>query len=59
MTIIEFLLILFCGVVLGLLLSLSLRWAGRKLPSGNNKKEGAEAKEAKVKDSSSPVRREV
>jgi len=59
MTTIEFLLILLSGVAIGILLSMSLRWAGRKLPSGNNQKEGAEAKEARVKDSSSPVRREV
>ena len=38
----EFLLILFSGVVLGLLLSMSLRWAGRKLLHGNNQKEGGD-----------------
>lgn len=36
----EFLFILFSGVVIGLLLSMSLRWIGRKWLNRNNQKEG-------------------
>jgi len=39
----EILLILFGGVVLGLLLSMSLRWVGGKLLTANHQKEGGSA----------------
>ena len=55
----EFWLILLSGVVIGMLLSMSLRWIGRKLLSGNRQKEGADAKGGEAKDSSSPARRGV
>ncbi len=38
----EFVLILLSGVVIGMLLSTSLRWVGRKLLGGTNHKEGGD-----------------
>lgn len=46
----QFLLILFSGVVIGLLLSISLRWTGGKLLSGNQQKEGDDASREKKID---------
>ncbi|MBA7507641.1 hypothetical protein ES706_06361 [subsurface metagenome] len=39
----EFWLVLLSGVVMGMLLSMSLRWIGRRLLSGNQQKEGGGA----------------
>ena len=36
----EFWLVLISGVVIGLLLSMSMRWIGRRLLSGNQQKGG-------------------
>jgi len=36
----EFIFILLSGVVIGMLLSMSLRWMGRKLLSGNQHEKG-------------------
>ncbi len=38
----EFLLILLSGVVIGMLLSISLRWIGRKLLGSTNHKKGGD-----------------
>lgn len=43
----EFLIILLSGVVMGLLLSMLIRWVGRKLLSGNRQKEGGDINRAK------------
>ena len=45
----EFWLILVSGVVVGLLLSMSLRWIGGKLLTGNHRKERGAANREKIR----------
>jgi len=45
----EFWLILVSGVVIGLLLSMSLRWIGGKLLTANHRKEGGSANREKIR----------
>ena len=45
----EFWLILVSGVVVGLLLSMSLRWIGGKLLTANQRKEGGSANREKIR----------
>ena len=55
-----FLLILFSGVVMGLLLSMSMRWLGGKFLTGNHRKEGGSAhQERLVKNALSSKKKEV
>jgi len=49
MIISDFWLTLVSGVVIGLLLSMSLRWIGGKLLTGNQRKEGGSANREKIR----------